>query len=141
MLATFNRMNVWINDKNNNNKSKYFLSFFFFGFLFSSLKNWTIFLYIYLTLNFISNVFISHSITDVSSDPVKRYCDCCGTIIDVTAPLWPKVLPTKNERRKKERKWDKITNDTKMKSISNQVEDVKIYESVCVWWIEYQNPN
>lgn len=45
--------------------------------------------YIYLILNFICNVFISHRITDVSSDPVSRYCDCCGTIIDVIAPLWP----------------------------------------------------
>lgn len=42
---------------------------------------------IYLILNFIYSVFISHKMTDVSSDPVKRYCDCCGTIIDVIAPL------------------------------------------------------
>lgn len=44
---------------------------------------------IYLNRNFISNVFMSHKITDVSSEPVRRYCDRGGTAMHVTAPLWP----------------------------------------------------
>lgn len=43
----------------------------------------------YLIRNLISNVRMSHSITDVSSDPVSRYCELFGTSKHVTAPVWP----------------------------------------------------
>lgn len=41
----------------------------------------------YLIRNLISNVRMSHSITDVSSDPVSRYCELFGTSKHVTAPV------------------------------------------------------
>lgn len=70
-------------------------------------------IYIYLILIFGSNVFISHKITDVSSDPVSRYCDCCGTIMHVTAPLCPGGCDGVGFRQKKTKTKEKLKADDK----------------------------
>lgn len=48
--------------------------------------------YIYRIRSVMVSDFISHSITDVSSEPVIRYCVFGGTVRHVTDPLWPAKL-------------------------------------------------
>lgn len=48
--------------------------------------------YIYRIRSVMVSDFMSHNITDVSSEPVIRYCVFGGTVRHVTDPLWPSKL-------------------------------------------------